>query len=444
MDEILPISVVTILGALLIIARCVTIPPRERTLLFISYWACVAATFAQVWITAAAYGGGDMLLYALKGEIFAALIRTDPAQFIPELIKLLFHREANLPVRFGGFGSATGSMAALAGLITYATSGGIYTIGLVVAIAACLGRFALYDAFRSQLPESARMPTAIALMLLPSTVFWSSGYMKEPVAIAGFGYTVNGMYQLVQRRRPVGLVYMACGGILVALFKAYILFAFVIAAAPWVYFTLAPEASSRIRPTHIVVALAIAVGGVIALGKIFPEYALETLAEQAAYQQEVGQVHSGGSTYSMGNTEERTLWGQLSFAPWALATSLFRPFLYEVRNPQMFANAAETTAILLLFLYLLLRVRLKQLAQLIISSPLLMFCLIFTLTFGVAVGLTTSNLGTLSRYRMPLMPMFCTLLLTLQRETRRKQQPDALAELVGPARLGTSLNRTHG
>jgi hypothetical protein len=44
------------------------------------------------------------------------------------------------------------------------------------------------------------------------------------------------------------------------------------------------------------------------------------------------------------------------------------------------------------------------------SSPL-MFCAAFTLTLGVAVGLATTNLGTLSRYRMPLVPFFVAMVL---------------------------------
>jgi hypothetical protein len=41
------------------------------------------------------------------------------------------------------------------------------------------------------------------------------------------------------------------------------------------------------------------------------------------------------------------------------------------------------------------------------------------LLFGMAVGLTTTNLGTLSRYRMPLVPFFAALLVLFMDADKR-------------------------
>jgi len=48
-------------------------------------------------------------------------------------------------------------------------------------------------------------------------------------------------------------------------------------------------------------------------------------------------------------------------------------------------------------------------------------------TFSVAVGLATTNLGTLSRYRMPMMPFYVTFILLLgQQLTERTRTPQPL------------------
>jgi hypothetical protein len=77
----------------------------------------------------------------------------------------------------------------------------------------------------------------------------------------------------------------------------------------------------------------------------------------------------------------------------------------------MLINAVETTT----FTYAVGRTLIGQSWQVtwrrLSSSPLLMFCLVFSLTMGVGVGLATTNLGTLSRYRMPLVPFFAALVL---------------------------------
>jgi hypothetical protein len=154
-----------------------------------------------------------------------------------------------------------------------------------------------------------------------------------------------------------------------------------------------------------------AFGGVLALGRLFPEYAIDRFAEQAASYQEVGEHFAGGSTIELGDPSERSLLGQVAFAPLGLVNVLFRPFLFEVRNAQMLLNALETAVLTVLVGWALYRQRLRDLYDRIVSSPELVFCAAFTLTMGLAVGLTTTNLGTLSRYRVPMMPYFVFLTL---------------------------------
>jgi hypothetical protein len=140
-------------------------------------------------------------------------------------------------------------------------------------------------------------------------------------------------------------------------------------------------------------------------------------------------VVTGGSTYAMGDSSKTTLMGQLVFAPFALLSSLFRPFLFEARNAQMLANALETTVILVLTGMIFLRRRLADIWTTVSRTPMLMLCLVFVLTFAVAVGLTTTNLGTLSRYRMPLVPFLCVLLVALRQPMTR-----TVSDRAGPAR----------
>ena len=79
----------------------------------------------------------------------------------------------------------------------------------------------------------------------------------------------------------------------------------------------------------------------------------------------------------------------------------------------MFLNALETSALLFLTLRLLIRGGISRVSQAVLSSPLLVFCLVFTIVMGTAVGLASTNLGSLSRYRMPFMPFFVGLVLIL-------------------------------
>jgi hypothetical protein len=73
------------------------------------------------------------------------------------------------------------------------------------------------------------------------------------------------------------------------------------------------------------------------------------------------------------------------------------------------------TLVITILVFRLVRNNPAGLVQRVRQSPALMFCAVFVMTFGVAVGLSTLNLGTLSRYRIPMMPFFFVLLLVLHR-----------------------------
>jgi len=164
-----------------------------------------------------------------------------------------------------------------------------------------------------------------------------------------------------------------------------------------------------------VVAALLGIGGIVLIGHYSPEYALGNLTSRTSALQQVGRYHQlrGGSHFTLSGEVPTTLVGQLAYAPAALLASLFRPALFEVHNVLMLANAIETTALTLLFARILLTRNLGNVLRQITDNPFLMFCLVFVVSFGIAVGLASPNLGTLSRYRCLLLPFFVALLLVL-------------------------------
>ena len=128
----------------------------------------------------------------------------------------------------------------------------------------------------------------------------------------------------------------------------------------------------------------------------------------------------GGSTYALATEVPTSLAGQLAYAPAALLFALFRPTLFEVRNLLILADSFETTLLTLLFLSLIMRRNLSDVRRRIAEDPFLVFCLVFVIALGTAVGLASTNVGTLSRYRAPLLPFFAALLLVLAKPIGRR------------------------
>ncbi|MEL6561543.1 MAG: hypothetical protein AAFQ94_25365, partial [Bacteroidota bacterium] len=115
--------------------------------------------------------------------------------------------------------------------------------------------------------------------------------------------------------------------------------------------------------------------------------------------------------------------GTLRLAPAAIYTSLFRPFLWEVRNIVMLLSAFENFLILLFTLLVIFKKGPRLVFATIMKDPSLQFILLFSLIFGFAVGITSYNFGTLVRYKIPLLPFYISSLIVLYHATTERM-PD--------------------
>ncbi|HRA12632.1 MAG TPA: hypothetical protein PKX31_13225, partial [Chitinophagaceae bacterium] len=50
------------------------------------------------------------------------------------------------------------------------------------------------------------------------------------------------------------------------------------------------------------------------------------------------------------------------------------------------------------------------------------FCLVFTLIFAFAVGISSYNFGTLSRYKIPCLPFYAVALIVIFYKNKRPNQ----------------------
>ena len=132
------------------------------------------------------------------------------------------------------------------------------------------------------------------------------------------------------------------------------------------------------------------------------------------YQQSVLQE---GSAYRLGELDG-TIGGMVKLAPMAIVTSLFRPFPWEARNPVMVLSAIEAFFFLLFTVRIFYRVGVFKTLSVIANTPILSLCFIFSLIFAASVGVSTSNFGTLVRYKIPLIPFYLSALYILDNITR--------------------------
>jgi hypothetical protein len=418
MNEVLPSAIVLVLGIVLAALATRKLSRAENRLIAIGLALQVLASAAQVAITYGVYGSGDMTFYMSEGSMLARAIQTDPDRFGRFWLNLLLQRELNDPLPIIGAGSSTGSMIAVGALFALVLQDSLVASCFAIGIAAFFGKLALYRVFRELLPAALRTRAIVAVFMVPSAVFWSCGLLKEALVIVGLGPVWLGLHRILNGRPVVGTVLVALGALPIALMKPYTLFALTVAGGAWLGMgrlqaRLGHAGPVRIRPVYLVAAALLVYVGILGLGQLFPNYSVERLGEDIATHQGLGETFRGGSSYAMGDVEAMSLQKQAAFAPVALATALFRPFIFEANNALALAAALETTVLLVLLVRAFVQIGPRQVLRRFMSTPVLFASLAFVLTFGMGVGLATSNFGTLSRYRMPLIPFYAALVLVL-------------------------------
>ena len=399
---------------------------RARALVNLGIAAHILAAIAMVAITRGYYGYGDMLAYHRNGAWLADLMWEDFGANAPDVLKLLLHMP-NQFVEINGNGRTTGTMHAVSAILCFIFDDSLLASCLFLSLVAATGKVAMFAAFRRLFPPAMEPRIAICCLLIPSFVFWTGGVLKESVAIAGLGWMVWGAVSiLLGPRRGRGIAALLTGGLVVGLTKAYILFPFALAAAAAYYWSRSRARAKRgafaSRPLRLAFALVLGVASMSLLSALFPKYSTENLTASAENLREVGLTHAGGSTFKVRGPVGGGVAAHIAFTPVAMATTLFRPFLFEVKSPLMLFGALEMTAILLLLIRSIFGRGLRGCLAIIRSSPVLMFCLVFTLVFAVAVGLATTNMGSLSRYRAPMMPFYTLLVAALLPAPRARRR----------------------
>ena len=147
------------------------------------------------------------------------------------------------------------------------------------------------------------------------------------------------------------------------------------------------------------------------LGKYSLENIAATSLETRAW---IGYVSDAeqGSGYDLGAFSP-TIGGMLSKFPVAVNVTLFRPYPWEARKVIVFLSALEAILFFWLTLKTIFTVGLKKCWQTISKDPTIQVCLIFSIIFAFAVGISSYNFGSLSRYKIPCLPFYALAIILI-------------------------------
>jgi hypothetical protein len=292
-------------------------------------------------------------------------------------------------------------VAALFDLFTFSSYS---ATAVLFATLSFFGMWLFFLAFYEAYPHLHKW-IATAAFFIPSVFFWGSGLLKDTITLgclAGATYAVVKLFVTREIRIHNILLLLVCAYVIFGI-KKYILLCYLPAMLMWIFagnFTRIKSMAVKVMLVPFVGAAIIAIGyfAVVKIGEDDPRYSIDKIAMTAritAYDIGFYTGRDAGSGYSLGELDG-TFNGMIKLAPQAINVSLFRPYLWEVRNPLMLLAALESFAFLILTIYAFYRSR--RVIGRAFGDPTILFCFIFSLTFAFAVGVSTFNFGTLTRY----------------------------------------------
>ncbi len=300
----------------------------------------------------------------------------------------------------------------ITGFISLFVGGSYIATALVFAALSFSGIWAMYSSFTKLFPGKEWL-LALAILFIPSTVFWGSGILKDTITFGFLGWATTAFIHLVygNRRKYLWIIVFVFSLFVIYKIKLYVVMSLLPAMIIWAYFVNINRVKNTVlrymlAPFVIAITLVFAGFSVYSVGENNKKYAIENLAKTVqvtAY--DVGRYtgKNAGSRYDLGDLDGGIL-SMLKLGPAAINVAMFRPYLWEVRNPLMLLASLEGMVLFILTTIVLIKSR-RNLRE-ALNNPAIVFSLVFSLTFAFAVGISTYNFGTLFRYKVPLMPFY--------------------------------------
>ncbi len=290
---------------------------------------------------------------------------------------------------------------------------------LILASISFIGLWKLYELFIFYFPHLKKQ-FAIAIFFMPSVFFWGSSILKDTYTLSCIGFFTYGIFKffILKERKLKYFILLLLASLIILLIKPYILFALLPGTIIWLNFTRVERIKNSLVRTLVIpfvmlFILLVLAGAYSVLGQYLGEYSLDNILNKAVKtQQDLVRGQYGTNSYDIG-AYEPTLAGISSKIPAALNMALFRPFIWDARNPVMILSGLENLFMLLFTIYIFIRVKITTLIKSLFSNPLLIFSFLFAIFFAFSVGLTTSNYGALVRLKIPCMPFYLISLFIL-------------------------------
>ena len=405
---------------------------KDPVLRFYHKWAFWVKIFSTLAITVFNYYisiGDSTTLYYPEGINIFRLIMRDPSniQWLfmegKDFSKDLIRNSANT----GYFKSeANFFVIRLVAIFAFFTFGRYLLINLLFSMIAFTGIWKLFRFFYNIYPHLHKK-IAIAVLFLPTVVFWSSGTLKDPICMGMLGWMTYCIFEGFYKKHNSmanGITALVAIWVL-SIVKPYIIFAYLPFFILYLMLiNIRLLKSSFLKFVVVIAILGMSVGGFVLVSDKLQEemgsLSLDNLNETVASQQAnfINMADKAESSFSLGVEYDGSIGGLARLAPAAVNATLFRPYLWESKKVSTLLSSVESLSLMLFTLLVLYKAGPWLFFSTLIKDPMVIFCFFFSVLFALFVGATTLNFGTLVRYKIPCMPFFIMALVLINEQRK--------------------------
>ncbi len=371
------------------------------------------------------YKGGDTFQYYFNAQALRIFFVENPKEWlfvffsnpssggeaVANYLNLVGGYNSYSAAMFNDNQSATvGKVASLFNLILFDS---YLAIALIFSLLSFLGCWHIFKTFVQLISQSEKF-MALFSLFLPSLWFWGSGVLKDPLCLFAVGLIVSNLF--LKNNKIISRIFFVALGIIILLnVKPYIFYALVMAIIAASIYLLLRNSNSLIKFIFFVVLFCfVGIYSNQIFEIIFNAVSQILIESQIASNSYNTEYESSGGTFLP--TIDNSISGFVKLALDGIINVFFRPFPWEMKN--FFSLFVVLENLFLIFILLTPSPKiffpLKKNALFLIA-----FSILFSLILAVIIGVTTFNLGTIVRYRLPLLPFIFSGIYSLK--VARKQ-----------------------
>lgn len=310
---------------------------------------------------------------------------------------------------YGLDGNSTVRMVSLTGFLLAISGKSFFFCSLVFSIFGGIGHLLLFRNFTLLFPQ-LKINNFYPILFHLSLVAWTSHLTKDSLGVLALGLSCFYIKSFLDNYRLLDLILIALGVYIAILFRSFInlLVVMYLFSVIWSrFFESSVQKTTKLTlpalsfiSTTLVVMISVAAFYLQSEGVALAEMQQKSIIDYSTIE--------GGSNFENAALDY-SLQGALAL-PIGVLNALFRPFIWEAINLLQFLAAVENLSVVIFLFHSLFVYFFRTTENNKLNLRFFLINMSVVVFVGAAgVGLYSSNSGTISRYRVPVIPFLLVI-----------------------------------